>query len=567
MKMNTLKTLLLVIFISISLGSCEKFLEAEPENQYTSDRVLNDPAFAEGILLRAYKLLPVDYTQDEVATDNAVSSNKNNAFLRMATGEWSAIYNPLSVWESSYDAIFNINYFLSIVDDVVWSWESQNRRQLFANRFKGEALALRAYFHLRLLINHGGVSTDGSLLGIPLVTDIIQTSDNWKLSRNKFSDCVDQITSDFNEALALLPYKWEDSPGNVDYTKVFGVQNNNRIQGQIVDALKAKFSLYAASPAYNNGVYGTDKCVESAVTAGDLISKIGGISGLDPQGHIFYDKDNDATMPEILWRNDYITNNIREIQNFPPSKFGNGTVNPTQNLVDAFPMVNGYPIDAGESGYNSDTPYQNRDPRLQAYILYDGNKLGTKEINTDVNDLIDGLNKTNVSTRTGYYQLKLLRSDVNLDPTVNSTRRHFYSHIRFTEVFLIYAEAANEAWGPDLDPNGYGFTARDVIAAIRTRAGIDADDPYLASITTKEGLRGLIYNERRLELCFEGFRFWDIRRWKLDISEKAKGIKIDGNSFEPFEVESRRYESHMYYGPIPNTEITKYDGLLQNQGW
>jgi hypothetical protein len=150
---------------------------------------------------------------------------------------------------------------------------------------------------------------------------------------------------------------------------------------------------------------------------------------------------------------------------------------------------------------------------------------------------------------------------------VNSTRRHFYSHIRFTEVFLIYAEAANEAWGPDLDPNGYGFTARDVIAAIRTRAGIDADDPYLASITTKEGLRGLIYNERRLELCFEGFRFWDIRRWKLDISEKAKGIKIDGNSFEPFEVESRRYESHMYYGPIPNTEITKYDGLLQNQGW
>jgi len=75
-------------------------------------------------------------------------------------------------------------------------------------------------------------------------------------------------------------------------------------------------------------------------------------------------------------------------------------------------------------------------------------------------------------------------------------------------MFLIYAEAANEAWGPDLDPKGYGFTPRSILAAVRKRAGIPIADPYLASITTQADMRELIRNERRIELCFEGQRFW-----------------------------------------------------------
>jgi hypothetical protein len=139
--------------------------------------------------------------------------------------------------------------------------------------------------------------------------------------------------------------------------------------------------------------------------------------------------------------------------------------------------------------------------------------------------------------------------------------------MRYTEVFLIYAEAANEAWGPDgTGPNG--FSARDVIAAIRKRGGIAQPDNYLASITSKEEMRKLIRNERRIELCFEGFRFWDLRRWNADLTEPAKGVNISNNNFSVVEVEPRLYNNdYMHYGPVPQNEIVKFNALIQNKGW
>jgi hypothetical protein len=66
-------------------------------------------------------------------------------------------------------------------------------------------------------------------------------------------------------------------------------------------------------------------------------------------------------------------------------------------------------------------------------------------------------------------------------------------------------------------------------------------------------------------LCFEGFRFWDLRRWKDDLTEKAIGYDV--STGEEFDVESRSYDDYMYYGPIPYSEIKKYDNLVQNKGW
>ena len=80
-------------------------------------------------------------------------------------------------------------------------------------------------------------------------------------------------------------------------------------------------------------------------------------------------------------------------------------------------------------------------------------------------------------------------------------------------------------------------------------------------------MRELIRNERRLELCFEGFRFWDLRRWELDLNEPAKGIRITDNTYHVFNVENRNYDSFMRFGPIPYSEVVKFDALEQNQGW
>ena len=161
---------------------------------------------------------------------------------------------------------------------------------------------------------------------------------------------------------------------------------------------------------------------------------------------------------------------------------------------------------------------------------------------------------------------KHLREDVSVQTGKTSTQKHIIPIIRSTEIFLNYAEAANEAWGPE-GKGSNGYSARDVIAAIRKRAGLAQPDDYLASVTSKEAMRQLIRNERRIELSFEGARFWDIRRWKNDLTEPAKGIRLDENGkYETVEVEPRQYESNMIYGPIPFNEVMKF-GYVQNQGW
>jgi hypothetical protein len=79
-------------------------------------------------------------------------------------------------------------------------------------------------------------------------------------------------------------------------------------------------------------------------------------------------------------------------------------------------------------------------------------------------------------------------------------------------------------------------------------------------------MRMLIRNERRLELSFEGFRFWDLRRWKENLTEPAKGVIITNNVFNIQTVENRQYSEHMYNGPVPLTEALKAR-LQQNKGW
>ena len=164
---------------------------------------------------------------------------------------------------------------------------------------------------------------------------------------------------------------------------------------------------------------------------------------------------------------------------------------------------------------------------------------------------------------------KRLRMDVNCNPSSKAGQHHYDPRIRYTEIYLAYAEAANEAWGPE-GKGDHSYSAYDVIKAIRKRAGIGADshDPYLESCKdNKDKMRDLIRNERRLELCFESFRFWDLRRWKSNLNETVRGIAINGNSQEIIDVEERLYQDYMYYAPIPYSEVLKYNNLIQNKGW
>lgn len=586
--MRLYKIFSLLLVLTIVAPGCD-LLEPENDNHSTFDRVYREPAFAEGLLIRAYTYIPTnDYSYDEVATDDAVSNNKLNSFMRMATGEWSALYNPQSLWNDCNQAILYINEFLGVVDDIPWKSTHPEQNNLFIRRLKGEAYALRGMFKYFLLRNHGGVGTNGELLGTPIYNDFLQTAEDFSKPRASFAESLSSAYADLAEALKYLPLDYGNVSSltglpaefsdvtNVDnYNIVMGDFSQQRMSGRHAKAIRARLALLAASPAFNP-TNNLTLWEDAAKFTAELLDDIGGVSGLDAKGHIFYLKaqvenayltsGDKKDLNEILWRRPIYTNRTREVDNFPPSLYGNGSINPTQNLVDAFPMANGYPITDENSTYDPEKPYSNRDPRLSLYIVYNGSKMKGATILTGVEGGDNGIDAVQTSTRTGYYLRKLLREEVNANPASPSDQEHFNTHIRYTELFLNYAEAANEAWGP----TGKGdqtYSAKEVIAAIRKRAGITQPDNYLASISDKEQMRSLIRNERRLELCFEGFRFWDLRRWKEDLTVPAKGVRIEGSNFTYFTVEERAYDNeYMHYGPIPDKEVLKFN-LVQNKGW
>ncbi len=579
---------LLILFITVlALSGCKKVLEPLDDNHRTLSDIYSDPGYAEGILMNAYTRLPTNgYSFNDVATDDAVTNDKFNPLLNMATGSWSAANNPVDQWNNSYTAILYLNLFLREVDSVNWAPSSKDVRKLFTDRLKGEVYGLRALFMYNLLQAHAGYSASGELLGVPIINEALNPDSDFRRPRNTFDQCVQQIYTDLTESEKYLPLDYVNAtqvPAKytgmavADYNRVFGTFNRQRMSGRILKAIKARTALLAASPAYNPQST-TAKWEAAANSASEILSLIGGVNAIDPQGALFYTAANvnaidintapnsPTEQREMLWRGNIVITNNLERDNFPPTLFGNGRVNPTQNLVDAFPMANGYPITNPASGYVATNPYANRDPRLRNYIVVNGGTISNRTIFTKSDaPTNDAVNLLPNSTRTGYYMRKLLREDVNANPTALSTQKHYPVHIRYTEIFLICAEAANEAWGPD-GATANGYTARSIIQAIRRRAGITQPDAYLASVTTKEDMRNLIRNERRLELCFEGFRFWDMRRWKLNLTEPAKGVTINSNVFTLQNVEIRQYSPDMYHGPIPLTEAQKAN-LVQNKGW
>jgi hypothetical protein len=254
---------------------------------------------------------------------------------------------------------------------------------------------------------------------------------------------------------------------------------------------------------------------------------------------------------------------------FPPysdGDGGDGLINPTHDLVMSFPMANGYPATA-ENGYDDQNPYASRDPRLGMYIVTDGATIGGQVINTGIGgggNRVDSL--LNRSTRTGYYLRKHTASDVRISQRGgNIDAYHYDGYVRATELFLILAEAQNAVLGADGMLDGSLLSARDVLRQIRQRSRTASfQDDYLAGLTD---ISDLIKNERRIELCFEGARFWDIRRWNLSLDDVVNGYARNNEGYQMFNVEERKFEEHARYMPINNSEILKFGELKQNRGW
>ena len=593
------------------LCSCDDMFEPAKENKRQVEDMTEESTYAHGLLMHGYECLPyITTTQTDIATDDAVSNQTGTNLVNMATGSWASDYNPMSQWDKCKEGIQYVNLFFTIVDKVKWAPSARSKQQMFIDRLKGEAFGLRALFYYYLLQAHGGYADDGVLYGVPLLTTPEDGSSDYNQPRATFADCVKQCFADCDSAMALLPAdyknleinegdlipaKYQALGANVSgFNLVFGQKAKGLLSGKIAEAIKAQIALLAASPAFREQSGVTS--AEAAALCANVLKRIGGMDGFDKSGDKDWYKssfktviESNADIPEIIWREDRHKNADQEKTNYPPTLFGNGRVNPSQNLVDAFPMRNGRPITDPNSGYDPNNPYVNRDPRLSDDVLYNGMTLRRTVIITglypnDKKETDDNLNSIAASTRTGYYLLKLMRDDVSPQTSSLIEQQHIYPRIRYTELFLAYAEAANDAWGPKADPTGVGFTAYDVIKAIRTRAGLATNeigvalpegDVYLEECATDQAkMTNLIRNERRIELCFENKRFWDLRRWMLPLNETVRGMKITRNdetgvlTYTLIDVEPRTYDnSYQCYGPIPKSEVLKWSNLKQNKGW
>ncbi|MDO5446503.1 MAG: RagB/SusD family nutrient uptake outer membrane protein [Prevotellaceae bacterium] len=586
MKKINIKSIMLMSAMALTFASCDDLFDPAIENQGDIETRSKDATYAQGLIGSAYSLLPYSYQgaiESDYATDDAICNDVNNNFARMIS-TWSAQNDPVSQWTGRYHGIQYANLMLENVDNVKWAG-TEILNQMYIDHFKGEAYGMRALQMIYLLRGHAGM-VDGKLLGVPIHNSSEDGGTDYNQSRPEFKECVEAIVEDLNKAIELLPYEDKNvtaaeipakykGAGVDDYNRAFGSHMLGRINGKICAALKSEILLFAASPAFSlSGI----TWAEAAKAAADVLKPINGVAGLDPIGNTWYcnvtEMDNmtsSSDPKEIIWRGDMQNHHVLEGDNYPPSLSGNGRTNPTQNLVDAFPMSNGYPITVNSQvPYDANNPYANRDPRLALYILYNGQPQGVNStpISTGADaTTLDGINKENgKSTRTGYSMRKLMRSDVNLNPATD--QKHYVARIRYTEIFLNYAEACNEAYGPTSTEGGCG-SAYDVVKAIRQRGGI-VNDAYLESIkNNKDEMRKLIRNERRIELCFEGKRLNDLRRWgdaaamQVDIN----GMEINGGTYKVVKVATLGYKPYMIYGPIPYTEVIKWSNLQQNDGW
>lgn len=590
--------LTMIMPLMASFTACDDAFSPAVENHKSIEQLENMPTWATGLLGHAYISNPLNqsaigWSFNDVATDDAVSNDVSNAYRRMAEGSWRSDNNPLDQWQYLRASWQYINQFIEVCQKVDWA-QDEVASELYKMRFRGDAYGMRALYMLHLLMAHAGWSADGQLLGIPILTEPETVNSDFNKPRDTFKACLELLNKDVDQCIADLPADYGDLKTAAEvpekykkmgatleeYNRVFGDHAKNRMNPKVARAIRAQAALLAASPAYSAGSGVTWE--EAANLMAEVLKNLGPnpVSQLDPTGNVWYTDQSGLTdlvqgynRPEFLWRSNKDESNSMEQDQFVPTLFGNGRVNPSQNLVDAFPMANGLPITDPNSGYNPQDPYTGRDPRLDLYIIhnkstYKGKTIITAADGTDNNAMnkFDGK-----STRTGYYLKKFLVEDVNADPTAATQGKHVKPWIRYTEIFLSYAEAANEAWGPK-GTGSNGYSAYDVIKAIRHRAGVGGtNDTYLEECATdKVKMRELIRNERRIELCFEGFRFWDLRRWKVDLSklnETVKGMKITGTHYEVVPVEERQYSDYMYFGPIPYSETIKFDALVQNAGW
>ncbi len=587
------------------LTGCSDFLDQQIDMNYTEDNFFKSGySSISQFGMQSYTYLRGFTSYDgnamlAASCDEADFSNSSQ-MQYFNIGAWGPFNNPDNVFAHYYKGIRHINLFLEkttdfktlLVKDTITNMKSyiEDCDDIF--RLRAEARFLRAYYYMELLKRYGGV---------PIVTTVLNASNDGLPARSTFDECVDYIVNECDTAYKYMANYWVNygvptgggiGDGTGDCSGSTDMSRLGRAEKVAAKALKLRALLYAASPL-NNPNNDVTKWERAAAAGNEFFSNTDFQPWFTlnfdyweiftPQNDLKYLTSQKGRNTGIIFTRPFELNgNAMERYNYPigAPNGGQAVTAPSQNLVDAFEMSNGTAFDWNNASEVAN-PYSGRDPRFRQMIAYNNSVFGKNTDNTDrlVQSYVggtDAIGSKAGATTTGYYLKKFCVTNFNLSVST-STKPKAWVLMRIAEMYLNFAEAMNEAYGPDAKPviNGVPavYSAREAVNKVRTRS--DVNLPGFATGLTQEDMRDKIRHERRIELAFEEQRPFDIRRWKLpleELNQPLQGIHVTKSgstySYEKFDVEKRVFEEKMYRYPIPYEEISKSKGLItQNEGW
>lgn len=610
---------LLTALLSLTFASCS-YLDQVPEDELTLEMVFNDKTRTEDWLAGVYagiadpywdhmKLAGYDALSDEMTLPTAWTNFEWNV-LHMVAGNWS----PATEWQMYYWSelpkhIRSAYIFLANVKPLPQDGVTASEVALM----KLEARFLIAYYYWLLIETYGPIPFS------PGLVDPGASNTEMMIGQTPFDEIVDWIDRELAEVAKGLP---------AYYT------NNNkfgRATSVMCHAVRARMLLFAASDLVNGNedyighvnrkgqaLFSTQRDPSKWTRAAEACKEL--IDLAEGNGYRLYTEltQDGQIDPFLSYQNMLFTrwsDGNKEIlfarpggcdiwdyekHATPRGSGGNGALGISQALVDAFFMKNGLPIgdpaskysDVGYSsaadirnskwieGSPTETPgeittagtynmYCNREARFYVSVLYNDAWYRESNRRTEFhNTNMDGGGYD--SPQAGY----LLRKKVHPDHHVMNDNYPYRPGIlyRLGEAYLNYAEALNESEPGNTDILYY-------LNRIRERAGLPTygpgPDQIAVNASDQTAMRKLIRMERRVELCVEGIRYNDLRRWKeaeTVLNEPIYGMNVKATTksdyFRRTLLDAKHvYRKAFYFMPVPSWEMDKNPNLVQNPYW
>ncbi|HWK57793.1 MAG TPA: RagB/SusD family nutrient uptake outer membrane protein [Parapedobacter sp.] len=582
-------TKIIIAQLVFLMAGCQEYLDITPDGRISLEDVWKDPKMVEAYLNGAYSEMNVNqgglnyfsgaflggitdlfHDSDDFEPDPLIAP-------MWYQGSLSPTYDPTqtgnngNIFRVYWSGIRKCNVFLENIDHAQVINEGSRARM------KAEARVLRAWYYVQLCKKYGPMPIVETPLS--LQTDFLTVK-----RPGSFQEVADFIDRDWQAVKDVTDFPWRITNG----------LDKGRMTKAIMLLLRSQAQLFAASPLYNpeNDLTKWEKARDYAKEGISLLTANGGYQ-------VYYDPNlGEASFENYFLNSRDFSASPRDKETilesvspypmvwphhsngFPQRDMEKAGSCPTQELVDMFDMrTTGLPVvDPASpyldddhlqpnyfsgSGYDPANPYENRDPRFYATVIYNGAYI--PGIDALAETFVGGAaeirpNGGRRNTRTGYYLRKFLDQAVPAPILLGA----YWKRMRFGEFYLNLAEAENELNGPGPD-----VTA--AMKPLRDRVHMPA---IPQTITSKEEMRAYIQKERAVELALEEQRVWDVRRWKiLDKTDKlVTGMLIEkeGDSFtyERFVVGRRNSWADKYLlFPIPLTEISVLGDEWQNPGW